>query len=148
MKKTENIQEITAEEINVVNPSEEIALTVSLPVELVEKEIATLEQNCVTLAAKHKVSKVHVYVGLGANNERVVGYLKEPSYLQKIYAMDKMNSQGLFSSSEEMRSTLTLKEESDPRTYSEENDCDVFRLGMASTAMSIINVAANAFKKK
>jgi len=119
-----------------------------LPAELTAEEIAILEQNCIELAKKYGVAKVHLYVGLTAENERIVGYIKEPTYLQKIYAMDKIASVGAFTAAEEMRAILTITEESNPHTYSTANDCDVYRLGMATTCLPIIEVSVNAFKKK
>ena len=122
--------------------------TEPLQAELLPEEIEFLEQNCIDFAKKHEVAKVHLYVGLGVDNERVVGYIKEPSYLQKIMAMDKIATVAPFIAAEEMRDLLTLKEESDPRTYSTANDCDKYRLGMTSVCLGIIEVGVNAFKKK
>ena len=59
--------------------------------ELTPKEIEGYEAEAVELAKKHKVSKVHVYVGIDPEtDERVVGFLKEPNYLQKIVTLDKI----------------------------------------------------------
>lgn len=117
------------------------------PEELTPEELATLDSNAIELAKKYGVSKVHIYVALGENNERIVGYIKEPSYLQKIYAMDKIASVGAFTAAEEMRAILTL-EESNELTKSTDSECDQYRLGMASTCLPIIQVAVNNFKKK
>jgi hypothetical protein len=122
--------------------------TEELPAELTAEEITVLEQNCVTLATKHNVAKVHLYVGLGEGNERIVGYIKDPSYVQKIMAMGKISTVDPFVASEDMRSALTLTEESDPRTYSTAPDCDKYRLGMATACLPLIEVAVNTFKKK
>lgn len=122
--------------------------TEPLQAELLPEEIDFLEKNCIAYAEKYECAKVHLYVGLGEDNERIVGYLKEPSYLQKIMAMDKIATVAPFIAAEEMRDLLTLKEESDPRTYSTANNCDKYRLGMASVCLGIIEVGANAFKKK
>jgi len=122
--------------------NEEINILTS---ELTPEEIASYEEHAATLARKYNVSKVHVYVGLIEDtNERVVGYMKEPTYLQKMFALDKMSSVGPFASGEELRDAITLKEESDPRTQDE----DRFKLGMAGACVAAIKIINNSFKKK
>jgi hypothetical protein len=116
--------------------------------ELTPEEIAGYETEAAELAVKYKVSKVHVYIGLSEDNERVVGFLKEPNYLQKIFTLDKIASVGIFAAGDELREVLTLREESDARTYSEAPDCDGYRLGMTGTCVPIVNVIQNSFKKK
>lgn len=101
------------------------------------------------LAKKYGVAKVHVYVGVDPiTNENVVGFMKEPSYIQKVLAMDKIATTGMFMAGDELREVLTLKEESDPRTYGESSDCDKFRLAMATICVTMIEVVQNTFKKK
>jgi len=101
------------------------------------------------LAKKYGVSKVHVYVAIEPETkERIVGYLKEPNYMQKLFAMDKIATVGMFAAGDEMREALTLKDESDPRTYSTTSDCDPYRLGMTGSCIPIIEVIQNSFKKK
>lgn len=117
--------------------------------ELTPKEIEGYEAEAVELAKKHKVSKVHVYVGIDPEtDERVVGFLKEPNYLQKIVTLDKIATVGIFVAGDELRETITLREESDPRTYNDTPDCDNYRLGMVGTCVPIVNVIQNSFKKK
>jgi hypothetical protein len=118
--------------------------------ELTQEEILILEDNAKLLAEKYNVPRVHIYVGIGENNERIVGYLKEPTYMQKAFCMDKLTTVGMMAAGEEMRSILTLTDEneSDPRTYSTASDCDKYRMGMATTCVSLLEIAANAFKKK
>jgi len=120
-----------------------------LPAELTEKEYLDAEEICIDLAKKYSTPKVHIYIGIiEETNERVVGYLKDPTYIQKVVAMDKINSVGMFMAAEELREALTLKDESDERTYSTSPSCDGFRLGMAGVCMTMIDVIKNSFKKK
>ena len=117
--------------------------------ELTPKEIEGYEAEAAELAKKYGVSKVHVYVGVDPEtDERVVGFMKEPNYLQKIVTLDKIATVGIFVAGDELREAITLREESDPRTYSETPDCDVYRLGMVGTCVPIVNVIQNSFKKK
>ena len=123
--------------------------TETLSPEISQEEIALYEQAADVLAKKYNVAKVHIYIGLAdETNERIVGYLKEPSYQQKIMAMGKLATTDPFLAAEEMRGVLTLQEESDERTYSEANLCDKYRAGMATTCLGFLEVATNAFKKK
>lgn len=115
--------------------------------ELQPEEIIVLEEHADSLAKKNNVSKVHIYVAIDADTkERIVGFYKEPSYIQKIYSMDKISTVGAFSAGEELRSALVLKGEgeSDPRIYSQ----DEYKLSMAGACIALIQVAQNAFKKK
>ncbi|HXS58984.1 MAG TPA: hypothetical protein VN726_22830 [Hanamia sp.] len=116
---------------------------------LSDEEIAAYDEHAKELARKYNVSKVHVYIGIDkSTNERIVGFLKEPNYLQKVFALDKIATVGMFAAGDELREALTLKEESDPRTYSTSQDCDCYRLGMTGTCVPIIEVINNSFKKK
>lgn len=117
--------------------------------ELTDEEVASYEAIASGLATKYGVSKVHVYIAIEpTTKERIVGYLKEPNYIQKIYAMDKIASVGIFAAGEELRSALTIQEESDPRTYSTASEFDGYRLGMTGACVPIIDVVKNSFKKK
>ena len=117
--------------------------------ELTAEEIAGYEAEADGLAKKYGVPKVHVYIGVDPEtDERVVGFLKEPNYLQKIFTLDKIATVGIFAAGEELREILTLREESDPRTYGTTADCDAYRLGMVGACVPIVNVIQNSFKKK
>lgn len=120
-----------------------------LTAELSQEEISTIETTCEELASKYRVAQVYPYVGIAKDtNERVIGFIKEPSFPQKVFAMDKIANVGMFAASVELMEALTLKEESDPRTYGLSSDCDTYRLGMAGACVPIIKVSNNAFKKK
>lgn len=119
------------------------------PAELSVEEIAKYEEIAAQLAKKYNTPKVHIYIGLEAEtNRRVVGYLKEPSYVQKLYALDKIATVGLFMAGEELREILTLKDESDPKTFEDSQDCDEYKLGMVGKCVTMVQVIQNAFKKK
>ena len=101
------------------------------------------------LAAKHKVSKVHVYIGELENGEEVAAYLKEPNFTQKLFIMDKIASTGAaISAGYELSQAIVLKEESDPRTWDAALGCDDLRLGLAGACIPLITVIQNSFKKK
>lgn len=117
--------------------------------ELSEKELLQYEEVAKGLATKYGVPKVHVYVGIEPDtNKRIVAYIKEPSYLQKMYAMDKISTLGAAAAGEELREALTLREESDPLTYGAGVECDSYKLAIVYTCIGIIELCQNAFKKK
>lgn len=121
----------------------------NFPVELSDEERAKYEALAIDLAKKHGVSKVHVYVGLEhETNDRVVGFIKEPTYIQKLFALDKIASTGLFMAGEELREVLTLKEESDPRTFEDLPSNDEYKIGMVGKCVAMVQVIQDAFKKK
>lgn len=117
--------------------------------EISQEEMNGYEAKAIEIAKKIGAKKVHVYIGLDPEtNERVIGYLKEPNYLQKLYAMDKISSVGPFTAGDELRQAITLTEESDTRTYGASSDCDEYKLGMTGRCIAMINVANDNFKKK
>lgn len=120
-----------------------------LPAELTAEEVANYEAIATGLATKYGIVKVHIYVGLeNETNQRVVAYLKEPTFLQKMYAMDKLTTIGAFASGNELRDAVILKEESNPLTYGEGNECDKYKMAIISNCIEMIEVAKNAFSKK
>src|ERR1035437_6208510 len=115
--------------------------------ELTADEIKALDEKAIELAKKYSTPKVHVFVAIvPETKERIIGFLKEPSYIQKLAVMDKIHAEMMFIASEELRGVLTLQEESDPRTYSTANECDKYRLGMAATCIGMIEATKNEFK--
>jgi type II secretory pathway component PulC len=116
---------------------------------LSKEEEKSYNEVALALAVEHKVSKVHPYVGIDPiTKERIVGYLKEPNYVQKLFALDRIANGGIFMAADEMREVLTIKEASDERTFSTDSSCDSYRLGMAAACVPIIEVINNSFKKK
>lgn len=140
MPKNEPEKVLTAEQLAEIAEQERIAAEAAF--------MADCEARAAELAKKYNVSKVYIYVGVSPNGEKIVGYIKEPSYIQKIVALDKIATVGMFMAADELRESLTLKDESDPRTYITSSDCDAYRLGMTGTCATMIEVVSNTFKKK
>jgi len=117
--------------------------------ELTDEEFAFYKQKAESLAVKYGVSKVHPVVAIDPDTfERVVCYIKEPNYDTKIRVMDKVQQIGGFSAGEELRQICTLKEESDPITYSDTSASDKYKMGILDECMSMITKIQNQFKKK
>lgn len=118
-------------------------------IEITDDERVKYEAIAVDLAKKYSTPKVHIYVGLETGtNERVVGFIKEPSYIQKLFALDKIATGGVFLAGEELREVLTLRDESDPRTFEDSPSCDEYKLGMVGKCVELVQVIQDAFKKK
>jgi len=122
------------------------ALTEKLTPEEIEIYAAKAEE----LAKTHGVSKVHPVVQIDRENgfARAVCYLKEPNYITKVRLMDKATSIGVYSAGEELRELCTIKEASDPITYSEAPESDAFKMGIVDYAINMVRRLQNQFKKK
>lgn len=107
-----------------------------------------IELKAEELAKKYGVPRVHIFTGEDEKGELIVGYMKEPTYIQKLVSLDKMATTGPFMAGNELREAITLKEDSDPRTYDTNPDCDKYRLGMTSACIAILEVYQNSYKKK
>ena len=114
-----------------------------------EKEL--YEKKCIELAAQHKCSKVHVFVAIKANDpecERVVAYIKEPDYINKLALIDKAVAMGSRQAAEELRMLYQITEESHPLTYGEHSECDRYKLGVAEFCIGLIQISVDVLKKK
>lgn len=99
------------------------------------------------LSEKHGV-KVHPIVFVDeANDEQIVGYLKEPARIVKQRAMDKVMLSSS-SAGEEILTICLITEESNPRILSEAPENDKVYLGACQAALSLVQVMQNTLKKK
>ena len=79
-------------------------------------------------------------------NEKIVGYLKEPTRLQKQRALDKtLISQS--SAGEDLLMACLIKEESNPRIYSESSNDDAIVMGACQAALATVKLKQNIAKK-
>lgn len=115
---------------------------------MTDKETQAIEAKCLELAAKYDTPRVHPYISEQEGQKPVIAFIKEPTYIQKMYAMDKLNSIGMLSAGDELRDILTIKEESDPITYGDTWQSDKYKLGIATLCITILEFAQNDFKKK
>jgi hypothetical protein len=89
--------------------------------------------------------KVYPFV-LKNGDDKVVGYVKEPSRLSKYRYLDKAMT-GAMSAAAELLEVCLIKEESDPRIMSEAPENDSFNIGAATFCASLLNVATDSLKK-
>lgn len=99
------------------------------------------------LSLKYGVKVVPIVFQDDEASEEIVGFIQEPSRLVKLRILDKMVSSPA-SASAELFEIILIKEESDPRFYSENPKDDKYFIGGAMEAMQMVSVAQNLFKKK
>jgi hypothetical protein len=92
--------------------------------------------------------KVHaIFFKENKDGEEIVGFIKEPSRSLKLAVLDKA-VQGMTSAAAQMLDSVLIKEESDPRIYSERSEDDEIYLGAVMAALDLIKVGQNTLKKK
>ncbi len=121
-----------------------------LPFELTDDERKAIDEKCLELATKHNVAKVYPYVHVAAerDNERIIAYITEPTYITKISLMDKSRNLGLHIAADELRELCLLRDESHAFTFGSESFCDKYKLGVATFCTNVIDIALDGLKKK
>src|ERR1017187_4088246 len=104
------------------------------------------EQKADDLTAQLKF-KVHPIVLAGPDDTKIIGFIKEPSRLQKMAVLDKAD-RGMISAGGELLDVVILKEHSDPRIYSERSEDDQYYIAAALAGFATIKIAAHTLKKK
>jgi hypothetical protein len=106
-----------------------------------------IELKAAELTAKHG-AKVHPIVFMvEGSDDQIIGWIKEPPRFVKLRVMDKGLTSPISAASEVVDAYL-IKEESDPRIYSESSDNDKYYLGATLEAYNLVTLAVNQFKKK
>ena len=90
---------------------------------------------------------VHPLVFMAENDDKVIGFIKEPPRHVKLRVMDKGLNAPATAASEVVEAFL-IKEESDKRIWDEKPENDRYYLGATMEAYNMINMSVNQFKKK
>ena len=77
----------------------------------------------------------------------IIGFIKEPSRMVKMAILDK-SATGMVSAAGELLEIILIKDESDPRIYSEGSDNDKYFMGAAMAAFDTVKISSNTLKKK
>lgn len=118
-----------------------------------ELALEHVENRAAELSAKHGV-KVYGLLFYRANDfeakaDPIYGFLKEPPRLAKFRIMDEATKRGEMEVAAELLEIALLKEESDWRISTEQQEYDDVVMGACLAAsQQIIRVAINQFKKK
>lgn len=107
----------------------------------------TAQQRADELTASLGV-KVHAIVFKESDDSpEIVGFIKEPSRMVKLAVLDK-SVMGGFSAAAEMLESVLIKDQSDPRIYSERTEDDKIYLGAVMAAYDLVKFSVNTLKKK
>ena len=106
-----------------------------------------IEAKSQELSVKHSCNVFPIVFKDANGGDDVVGYIKEPPRFVKMRVMDKGLTAPVSAASEVVDAYL-IKEESDPRIYSEAPENDVYYIGATMEAYSLVKMAVNQFKKK
>lgn len=122
--------------------------TRQLPAELTDEEVAGYRAKCAELEVKYRSEKIHPIVMIEkTTKERIVCYVKDPEWTVQIKIMDMGITQGLYTSADYLRELITLKEESDPRTYEKGKANDKYRMGVLDFCLGLAERCQNQIKK-
>lgn len=103
-------------------------------------------QKAEELSLKHGC-KVHPILFTDGDGGDVVGFIKEPTRIVKMRALDKSFVSPV-SAASELLDVCLIKEDSDSRIYSESQEHDHIYIGAAMAAMDLVKMSVNQFKKK
>ena len=110
---------------------------------IVKKEKSEAQTKADKLSEKLGITVHPIVFQEDKDSPLVVGYIKEPSRMVKLAVLDK-SVMGGFSAAAEMLETVLLKEESDPRIYSERSEDDKIYLGAVMAAISSADFHASS----
>lgn len=129
--------------------AEEQAIDVVVNFELSDEEQADYETKAAEIAERLGIKKVLPVVLVDRETKaRVVAYLKNPEYITKVKIMDQATMSGIYTAGDNLRKLITIREDSDPLTYGEGEECDPYKMGIVDFCMTLIRRVQNQFKKK
>jgi hypothetical protein len=106
-----------------------------------------IESKVQELSVKHSAVIHPIVFKVEDSEDTIVGFIKEPPRFVKLRVMDKGLTSPVTAASEVVDAYL-IKEESDPRIYSEAPENDKYYLGATLEAYNLVTLAVNQFKKK
>jgi hypothetical protein len=99
------------------------------------------------LTAQHMAKVIPVVFEEDGSTDRVIGFIKEPNRPTKIRMLDK-SVFGSASAAAEALDICLIREESDPRIYSEASENDKYYMGAAMACFELVKYSVSTFKKK
>jgi len=112
---------------------------------LTPEEIANYEAKAVEIAKERGVPKVHPVVFIQpVTFKRIVAYLRQPTFAEKLHAMDQALIAGVYMSANNLMELLIIKEHSDALV---ETDDDA-KMGVVDYCMGLVSRYQNQFAKK
>ena len=112
---------------------------------LTPEEIANYEAKAVEIAKERGVPKVHPVVFIQPDtNKRIVAYLRQPNFAEKLHAMDTALTAGVYMSANNLMELLLIREHSDALI---ETDDDA-KMGVVDYCMGLVSRYQNQLQKK
>jgi hypothetical protein len=99
------------------------------------------------LSVVHSVKVIPMAFEEEGNSERIVGFIKEPNRITKLRMMDK-SVMGAFTAAAEILEACLIREESDPRIFSEKAEHDKIYMGAVMACYDTVKYSVSTFKKK
>lgn len=114
-------------------------------ISLSPEELANYEAKANEIAKERGVPKVHPVVFIHPETKkRIVAYLRQPTFAEKLHAMDTALTAGVFMSGNNLMELLLIREHSDA---SIENDDDA-KMGLVDYCTGLVSRYQNQFGKK
>lgn len=112
---------------------------------LTPEEIASYEAKAIEISKERGVPKVHPVVFIQpVTFKRIVAYLRQPTFAEKLHAMDQALTAGVFISSNNLMELLLIREHSDALI---ETDDDA-KMGVVDYCMGLVSRYQNQLQKK
>jgi len=117
--------------------------------ELSQEEIELYSNKAKEISTTLKGVAVHPIVVIHPETlERKVCYVREPSWIQKLDAMDKSMELGVYKSGFILFEQIVIKEHSDAVMFSDTAESDTYKLGAVTEVIGLVKMYQNQFKKK
>lgn len=106
----------------------------------------TVAARAAELSTKYACEVVPLIFRDDVKNEDVIGFFKMPNRPTKMRLLDKGMTSPVSAAGDAFE-LLLIREESDPRFYSEKSEDDRFYIGGATAVFATVQVSVNQFKK-
>ena len=112
---------------------------------LTPEEIISYESKATEIAKERGVPKVLPVVFIQPETlKRIVAYLRQPTFAEKLHAMDQALTIGAFISANNLMELLIIRDKSDAETETN----DEAKMGLVDYCMGLVTRYQNQFAKK
>jgi hypothetical protein len=116
---------------------------------LTPEEVTAFETKATEIAKERGVPKVHPVVFIQPTTfKRIVAYLRQPTFSEKLFAMDQALTAGVYMSANNLAELLLIREHSDPLCVAESTEADDVKMGIVDYCMGLVSRYQNQFAKK
>jgi hypothetical protein len=116
---------------------------------LTPEEVTAFETKATEIAKERGVPKVHPVVFIQPITfKRIVAYLRQPTFSEKLFAMDQALTAGVYMSANNLAELLLIREHSDALCVAESTESDDVKMGIVDYCMGLVSRYQNQFAKK